>query len=292
MKNILLATTALVMSAGFASAEVTFSGSASAGIMNDGGAAAPGELRGNRAYNGIDINISATTTTDSGMTVTFADDNGGGSMLDLLDDFAVEDQGTTIGTPTLTVVASGVTVKLDNAAIGNFYDGDGDDGDISVTGAMGDVSWGITTEVKADAGAVLNSYKLGYTLAGVALSAAGTDDDQLSVSASMVLGAATITVTSDKNEGTVATTAGTNGTVVTAGIATEINGMSLSYSGGDDDSWDVAVGYTMSGLNLAYSASEAKDWTATATYALGGGATVEAGINDTDVSFIGVNLAF
>ena len=32
MKNILLATTALVMTAGFASAEVTFSGSAAAGI--------------------------------------------------------------------------------------------------------------------------------------------------------------------------------------------------------------------------------------------------------------------
>ena len=38
MKNILLATTALVMSAGFASAEITFSGTATAGWAKDGGA--------------------------------------------------------------------------------------------------------------------------------------------------------------------------------------------------------------------------------------------------------------
>ena len=40
MKNILLATTALVMTAGFASAEVTWSGSATAGIAREGKVAA------------------------------------------------------------------------------------------------------------------------------------------------------------------------------------------------------------------------------------------------------------
>ena len=49
MKNILLATTALVMTAGFASAEVTFSGRGEAGVYRLAPAAAQAAVAGGQA---------------------------------------------------------------------------------------------------------------------------------------------------------------------------------------------------------------------------------------------------
>ena len=285
MKNILLATTALVMTAGFASAEVTFSGSAGAGISTT--AAASGVV-----YSGIDLNVAASTTTDSGMTISVSEDFGGGSMLDLLDDFKVEAQTSDLDTPTITIATGGATIKIENNAIDNLYDGDLDAGDIGVSGAFGDLTWAITTETNsADTGSSLttaqkattNTYAFGYTMGAIGLSLAGTDNDQTAASASYTMGTTTFTVSSDKSGTT---------TVVKGAVALDLNGASVSYKGGDDDSWDVAVGYTLDGASLAYSTSEAKDWQATAVYALGGGASIEAGVNDLDTSHVGVSFKF
>ena len=280
MKNILLATTALVMSAGFASAEVTFSGAAGAGITNT--AAASGVV-----YSGIDLNFSASTTTDSGMTISVGEDIGGGSLLDLRDDFAVEDQSGTTGVPTVKIVASGVTISMENDEIANLYDGDLDDGDIGVSGSFGDMTWALTTETNSDgttgAAATTNTYALGYTLGDIALSLAGTDNDQTAASASYTMGTTTFTVSSDKSGTT---------TVVKGAVALDLNGASLSYKGGDDDSWDVSLGYVVSGVDLLYTTSEDKDWNATAVYALGGGASIEAGVDEADTSHVGVSFKF
>ena len=280
MKNILLATTALVMTAGFASAEVTFSGKAGAGISTT--AAAAGVV-----YSGIDLNFSASTTTDSGMTISVGEDIGGGSLLDLRDDFAVESQSGTVGVPTVKIVAAGVTISMENDAIANLYDEDLDDGDIGVSGAFGDLTWAVTTETNSDgttgAAATTNTYAFGYTLGDITLSLAGTDNDQTAAYASYTMGTTTFTVSSDKSGTT---------TVVKGAVALDLNGASLSYTGGDDDSWDVSVGYVVSGVDLLYETSEAKDWTATAVYALGGGASIEAGVNEADTSHVGVVFSF
>ena len=290
MKNILLATTALVMTAGFASAEVTFSGKAGAGISTT--AAAAGVV-----YSGVDLDFKASTTTDSGMTLSVSEDLGAGSLLDLLDDFAVESQSGTIGTPTITIVTGGVTIKMKNDAIANLYDEDLDDGDIGVSGAFGDLTWAVTTETNtadlAEVGrttklgtaalATTNSYAFGYTMGAIGVSLSGTDNDQTAASASYTMGTTTFTVSSDKSGTT---------TVVKGAVALDLNGASLSYKGGDDDSWDVSVGYVVSGVDLLYTTSEAKDWNATAVYALGGGASIEAGVNEADTSHVGVSFKF
>src|SRR6056300_629387 len=132
MKKVLFATTALVLTAGVASAEVTFSGTAGAGVSST----ADTDMT---VWSGIDLNVSASATTDSGMTVTVADDFGGGSLADYDDDYAIEAQTSDLDAPAVTVVSGGVTVVLDNDAI-DHLDSDESGGDMSISAAMGDAT--------------------------------------------------------------------------------------------------------------------------------------------------------
>ncbi|MDA1042664.1 MAG: hypothetical protein O3B33_05105, partial [Proteobacteria bacterium] len=64
MKNILLATTALVMTAGFASAEVTFSGSTGVALIDDNGASVATNTQAllNAAAAALAVQTEAATT--------------------------------------------------------------------------------------------------------------------------------------------------------------------------------------------------------------------------------------
>ena len=291
MKNILLATTALVMTAGFASAEVTLSGVGEAGIANTAAAAST-------VYSGINVKFAGSTTTDNGLTLAVDGTIGGGNTLDLLDDFALDTGNADMGTPTMTISGGGVTVKMKNGAIGNKYDGDQDDGDIGVSGTFGDVTWGITAETNSDAGHtvaataarnasvvfnVSNSYSLGYTMGAIGLSLVGTDADQTKGTVTYTMGDTVFSAYSDK-AGTVTTVGG--------GVGLTLNGATISYSGNDADEWDLSVGYVMDAVSVKYSTSEAKDWTTTAVYDLGGSAHINLGTNNAETTFAGVSFAF
>ncbi|MGA0429623.1 MAG: hypothetical protein ACO3NF_11540, partial [Paracoccaceae bacterium] len=82
MKHVLLATTALAMTASFAAADVSLSGRAGAGSISGDTAGGDGMEAGvsSEIWSGIDLNVSASVTTDSGVTVTVADDFGGGKL--------------------------------------------------------------------------------------------------------------------------------------------------------------------------------------------------------------------
>jgi outer membrane protein OmpU len=282
MKNILLATTALVMSAGFASAEVTLSGTAHAGMKNSTGAAST-------VYSGMTVKFAAATTTDNGLTMSISESIGGGQTLDLLDDFALDTGNTAMGVPTMTISGGGVTVTMEHDSIGNKYDGDGDDGDIGVSGKFGDLSWGITAETHSEVPTtaegldVSNSYSLGYTMGAIGLTLVGTDADQSKATASYTMGDTVFSAYS-KNTGTA--------TVIGGGVDLTLNGATVSYTGNDADEWDLSVGYVLDAVSIAYSTSEAKDWTATAVYALGGSAQVNLGTNNANTTFAGVSFAF
>ena len=276
MKNILLATTALVMTAGFASAEVTLSGVGEAGIVNTAAAAST-------VYSGMKVKFAAGTTTDNGLSMKLDGTIGAGNTLDLLDDFELDTVGGTMGVPTLTISGGGVTVVMENGAIGNKYDGDGDDGDIGVSGTFGDLTWGITAETNSDAGAVSNSYGLGYTMGAIGLALVGTDADQTKGTVTYTMGDTVFSAYSDK-DGTVTTVGG--------GVDLTLNGATISYSAADDDTWDLSVGYVMDAVSVLYSTSEAKDWTTTAVYDLGGSAHINLGTNNAETTFAGVSFAF
>ncbi len=64
MKKLLIASTALVTSAGFASADVTLGGSANAGVKYNGG----WETKSTRLHYEIDFDVIASGTTDGGLT--------------------------------------------------------------------------------------------------------------------------------------------------------------------------------------------------------------------------------
>ena len=106
MKKVLFATTALVLTAGVASAEVTFSGSAGAGVAKTKGTDM-------EVWSGIGLDVAASATTDSGMTVSVAEDFGGGSLADYDDDYAIEPQTSDLDTPTI-VVSMGATTICSN----------------------------------------------------------------------------------------------------------------------------------------------------------------------------------
>jgi outer membrane protein OmpU len=212
MKKVLLATTALVMTTGYAAAEVSFSGKASAGISSSSTAAvaavtgiqpttlqstagatasAAGVITAGAAtamvvgttastdaeklaarnavaaaeaalgnattalarhdaaadladaqanlavilgsdavaatdtsevFSGIDLNVSASVTTDNGLTITVADDFGGGMIADYDDDYAVEAQTSDLDTPGITISGGGLSLTVDNQAIDDRYD--------------------------------------------------------------------------------------------------------------------------------------------------------------------------
>ena len=63
MKNLLIATTALVATAGFAAADVTLSGAVNVGVLNDGTTGADTFM-----YNNVTVTAAMSGETDGGLT--------------------------------------------------------------------------------------------------------------------------------------------------------------------------------------------------------------------------------
>ena len=89
MKKVLLATTALTLSAGFASADVSISGSAEAGIHSTAGA-------DHITYSGLDMNFAVSGASDNGMSFSTSVDMGSGNIRDGFDPLADDAQGLSL----------------------------------------------------------------------------------------------------------------------------------------------------------------------------------------------------
>ena len=166
MKKVLLATTALTLSAGFASADVSISGSAEAGIHSTAGA-------DHITYAGIDMNFAVSGASDNGMSFSTSVDMGSGNIRDGFDPLADDAQGTDFGAPTITIGMEGFTVAIGgNAANDNLYDDDLAGGGISVSGSAGDATFAVVTGLADDEG---TSASLGYAVGAMGISAAMTD---------------------------------------------------------------------------------------------------------------------
>jgi len=297
MKKILFATTALVMTAGVASAEIAFSGKAGAGIGKTAATDAT-------VWSGFDLDFKASTTTDSGITITFSEDIGGGSLADYDDDYAVEAQsavtactnagctttGTAIagGTPKVTIGMGTTTLALKSGGIDDRYDDD-QSGDIGIDAAIGDYKVGLTVDTAPAANKPGFSYSASGTVAGIALSVAGTDgnasgDAAMKISAGYTIDALKLTLTSD-NKGAAAT-------VNKLALAYSAGAMSVSVSADDNDDWDLGVGYSEGALAFNVATDEADAWEANMTYNLGGGATFKASANEAEYVAAGIQFTF
>ena len=159
MKKVLLATSALVASAGIASADITLTGSADFGIKDSG-------ANGTDAYihNEIDINVVASATTDAGYTI--------GASIDIDDQTgatagSVSDQETYISGPFGKITVGDVSAAADGHGLADVgFDALGVDDDVEDIRALGsaDVVYSTTFNDMS----VTISYAMGTTAAGAA----------------------------------------------------------------------------------------------------------------------------
>ena len=171
------------MMAGIAAADVSWSVKANAGTSNTSGASTKSS--------GIDLNVSASVTTDSGVTVTFADDFGGEALIDWNDDNRVVPQDTDLDQPSVSVAMSNVSTNIDAGSISDLYD-DSLTGDMQISTPMAGFS--IDYVASSDTDTNTNSYKLGYPLVDLSISVAAktygaaTENEAMKWSATYAMG--------------------------------------------------------------------------------------------------------
>jgi outer membrane protein OmpU len=282
MKKVLLATTALALSAGFASAEgVSWSGSAGAGV----GQTASTELE---VWSGIDLNVAASTTTDSGIALSISEDFGGGELADYDDDYAIEAQTSDLDTPTLSIGINSTTITLEQQAIDDLYD-DSQNGDIGISSTIGTVSVGIVLDTDAAAGEAGMSYSLGGAMGGLGLSLVGTDgddngDDATSLTASYDAGDISVSVNVDDK--------GASDDVTEATVGYTTGAMNVSFSADSADDWSATIGYVAGGLSVNYDTGKDEEWSANMSYDLGGGASFKAAVDHAEYMAAGMQFSF
>ena len=171
MKKILLTTTALVMTAGVAAAEVSFSGEAGIAFVDDNGAS-DATRTGMFVASHYDLNVAVSASADNGLTMSAGFDMGSGEKIDYDDDDALEVQGQTVGDADVAVSYAGWTLTVDQNGIDNLFDDDQAE-DMSIAGSIGGLSVAVTTDLENST----NSYKLGYSVGDIALTLTGTNND-------------------------------------------------------------------------------------------------------------------
>jgi outer membrane protein OmpU len=289
MKKLLIASTALVATAGIAAADVTVSGHAAAGfhsgLTNVAGAAqATDALEGIYSNAGVDFTMSGAT--DNGISFSASVNIDAGSEIDAGDFEFDGNDGGTAGLGAVSMTGSFGTLTFDNNGIDNLYS-DATNHDVSYSTTLGAV--GLTLAYDAtDAAANATSASATYTAGGMAFTlnaseAAGGTSTDLAVSYALN---DTVTITADTDS------AAGGASVQTIGASTTLNGVSVAVSSANNSTWDVDLGYTAGGFALTYGVDETDAWTATATAALGGGASFSAGVNSDDATYAGVSFAF
>ena len=276
MKKVLLATTALTLSAGFASADVSMSGTGGAGVFGANGA----DLS---VYSGVDLGFSLSGASDTGMTFSASVDMGGGQTLDVGDfELDTQDMGTDNNT-SVTIGVSGVTIELSQDGIDDLYDDD-IAADIGISGAMGDLTYSVVTGLEdADP----TSLSIGYSAGAISGSVATSDEgDASTVSVSYAMGDITVSVEADTDR----TGADTNTTSVSYAMG---DGMTISVEE-SEGVVESSVAYSSGAISVGVTADDAatESWEATMAYDLGGGATFNLGTNQDETTFAGVGFSF
>jgi outer membrane protein OmpU len=275
MKKVLLATSALFLTAGVASAELSFSGTAGAGVVQNGTGA------DTTVWSGVDINFTASATTDTGVTISMGDDIGGGNLIDWNDDYAVDAQSGTIGAPAVTIKSGSLTVVFDDNAI-DHLDSDAVAGDMKVSSAMGGLTLDVVVDVDQSSGTDM-SYKLGYA-AGDLTVGYSAQDDSSKLSASYKVGDMTVSVSSDDNGAGVTTNEGK--------VSYKVDSLTLTAAADDQDGWDLDVAYSVGAISVAYGTDESEEWDLNASYDLGGGVAAKASLTSGDFMAAGLTFSF
>ena len=303
MKRILLTTTSLVLAAGVAQADVSFSGTAGVALIDDNGAS--DATRVDMFFESYyDFDITASAESDNGVSVSVGFDMGAGGKIDYNDDDELEAQTNTVGDADVTVGYAGWTLTVDNAGIDNLFDDDYGSQDVQLSGTI--AGWSVA--VTSDESASTSSYSLSGNVAGVALTLTGTDNDDnggdaSKIAASYAMGNGLTLKASVEDE----SLASGGEDESTLGFSYAMDAITVGYTsikpgtvaGSDSygDEWDFSVKYTAGALVASFAIDEADATTVIADYALGGGASAFAAMHDKagtakDLTTVGLNFAF
>jgi hypothetical protein len=295
MKKVLLTTTALVMTAGVAAADVSFSGEAGIAFVDDNGAS-DATRTGMFVASHYDLNVAVSASADNGLTMSAGFDMGSGEKIDYDDDDALEVQGAAVGDADVAVSYNGWTLTVDQNGIDNLFD-DSQAEDMSIAGSIGGLSVAVATDLENST----NSYKLGYSLGDIALTLTGTNNDDAGgdasgISVSYPMGALTLSasVSDESDDGEDDTTIGL--TYAMDAITVSYTSITPGSNGSMGDEWDAKISYSTGAMTASIALDEADATTMIANYDLGG-ATAFAAMHDkpgtaSDLTTFGINFAF
>ena len=300
MKKVLLTTTALVMTAGVAAAEVSFSGTTQASISNTISA-------GNEVNTHTDLNISLSGAADNGMTFSSSIGYDAGRQVDVGDmELDGLEAGMSAAEPSVGIEYNGISITVDGAGVDDLYNDDVTSGDVAVSGSMGGLSFGLTTAMtKGDDN---SSFSLGYSMGDVAVSYASTNNsdalagaDASKISVSYTMGDMTLSASSDDDGVTV-------DAVQKVGVSYKMDALTVGLSAASTgaansdigDDWNASVAYAAGAMSASVATDEDSVTEITASYDLGGGANVffanRAGTNgagdNKDFNAVGINFKF
>ena len=277
MKKILLATTALTMTAGMAAAEVSLSGSANIGLKYSDAA-----TQQTIVHHEIDMNVVGSSTTDNGLTfsatIELDTDNNSG---ELGDPSGVVSMGGAFGTISVGAVDAGddnffgaLEVGFDGIGLDDVAEGDfgGGTHDVSYTNTIGAISVAFSTS--EDDGN--NDLAFGVRYKGAVTIAVGYNDD----------------TTNDVQ-------------VTSVGVTGSLSGIGYNVAFTDDsavgNAYGLGITYGMgNGMSLRAGVANADADTDASfglgmTYSLGGGATLAGALGSIDganKADLGVNFSF
>jgi len=288
MKKVLLTTSALFLTAGAASADITMSGTAHAAMVATGAANAV-------VVTGADLNFGLSATADNGMTISTTIDMGAGKTVDYDDDFALDTQDMgTDANPAITIGYAGFTIVMDNEGVDDLYDDiDANHKDISIAGAVG----GNTFAVALDTDDNKMSAKVGVALAGATITYATSNEPGAnggnSLAISYPMGDLTLTASSNDN--------GTAKTTNKVGVSYKMDALTIGYTleNALEAGWknyDLSVAYSAGAMSASFATDEAGVNKVVGTYDLGGGAKLYASSKSTkgtnNQQAVGVSFAF
>ena len=294
MKNLLIATTALVATAGVAAADVSLSGAANFGLLNNGTDDAV-------MYNNASITAAMSGETDGGLTfgASLTVRNGDDVDLDTGDlqsnpaaHAALSD--TSFG----NIYVSGGFGKLtfDDNGIDNAHNDDFSH-DVMYTGTFGAVAVTATADVDGSGTADGESFSVKTVYSSDALPVTFATDDGGESDTTLAY-AVNDMITASLNYDTNGQT--TAETIVKVAYSNAGVTAHLALADDDDDQWELGLGYTANGMSIAAVFAENdgdatttdEEMDITASYDLGGGMTMNAAYNESGAFFIGSKMSF
>jgi len=317
MKSILLTTTALVLSAGVASADhgnISLTGSASAGVAREGTGTGKGVVNGPaqapagtnavatdfQLYHEVNITAATSVETDSGLTFSTAISLDGGTGYDFADDDGFdalgEKRSADVGLDHVTISGNFGTLLLDANGIEHLVNGSDDaSADVKFTTSMGDASIAVVADIaQAVDGSVDNAWsaEASTSMSNVGVRVAIDEAGGHAVKVSTTIGAISLSVDQKdeaKDDANAADPVAENG--VDVSFSSGALSFKADWDSGGTNQYGYGVTYSSGAVTIGYDSDEAANWTATASYDLGG-ATLKGGVNYTDDAYVGVSFSF